>query len=398
MSLPEKDAWKKEYRVKAEPIIFIGGDPVDGHESDFEGYLSECENVSNAVPTLKRTQSSDSLFLDGGYKEYRFQKVSQFHGMKIEGPKERRDKKRRRKMNRIIQRHGNQHKRMKNTGVRLSKAPINIPPHIFALEFLSLQKVTGKNLQKLKTRVASDLDTRVDEYMKSPRSEKQFRFTMLKIREQKEDYREFLWWKRRWLSNRRLRVKVYDRGIWKKRIRETLVKGLGLRSRLRPEDLEHRVQILELDSILFEAYLTGIEKRERKAWIRHRQWTGYFEAKAWKARGLKIPKLEALDHLKLMNGSVFLEFIVDHQRIPIADVLRYLKGATETPIHYKTYFECLFKGFQVINYSWKFVFHDRKVLFDSISSEMTQEIQKYLETMESENNPRKGESKCILKN
>ncbi|EGT30506.1 CBN-SDC-2 protein [Caenorhabditis brenneri] len=74
-------------------------------ESDYEGYLSENEDITEKVPKLRRTQSSDSIFLDMAYKDYRFNRISNLYQCCIHRPKHATAKLRRRKMNRIVQKH-----------------------------------------------------------------------------------------------------------------------------------------------------------------------------------------------------------------------------------------------------------------------------------------------------
>ncbi|EGT39777.1 hypothetical protein CAEBREN_30195 [Caenorhabditis brenneri] len=74
-------------------------------ESDYEGYLSESEDVTGQVPKLKRSQSSDSIFLDMNYKDFRFNRLSYLHKCCIHRPKHSTFKLKRRKMNQIVQKH-----------------------------------------------------------------------------------------------------------------------------------------------------------------------------------------------------------------------------------------------------------------------------------------------------
>ncbi|CAL2036287.1 unnamed protein product [Caenorhabditis brenneri] len=74
-------------------------------ESDYEGYLSESEDITGQVPKLKRSQSSDSIFLDMNYKDFRFNRLSYLHKCCIHRPKHSTVKLKRRKMNRIVQKH-----------------------------------------------------------------------------------------------------------------------------------------------------------------------------------------------------------------------------------------------------------------------------------------------------
>uniref|UniRef100_A0A1I7UDF2 Dynein heavy chain 7, axonemal n=1 Tax=Caenorhabditis tropicalis TaxID=1561998 RepID=A0A1I7UDF2_9PELO len=74
-------------------------------ESEYEGYLSQSEDVDNRIPTLKRTSSSDSIFLDAAYTDRRFDVVSWFHQQKVHISTESIAKKRKRKMNRIRRKH-----------------------------------------------------------------------------------------------------------------------------------------------------------------------------------------------------------------------------------------------------------------------------------------------------
>uniref|UniRef100_A0A1I7T991 Iwr1 domain-containing protein n=2 Tax=Caenorhabditis tropicalis TaxID=1561998 RepID=A0A1I7T991_9PELO len=74
-------------------------------ESEYEGYLSQSEDVNDNVPTLKRTHSSDTIFMDAAYRDRRFDRVSWMHQEKVDISTESYAKKRKRKMNRIRQKH-----------------------------------------------------------------------------------------------------------------------------------------------------------------------------------------------------------------------------------------------------------------------------------------------------
>lgn len=91
---------------------FITKYPPSDIESDHEGYLSESEDLAEEIPTLKRTHSSDSIFLTMNYKDYRINRVSHLHKCRIHTPKHPMAKIKRRKMNRILQKHALRYKQI----------------------------------------------------------------------------------------------------------------------------------------------------------------------------------------------------------------------------------------------------------------------------------------------
>lgn len=74
-------------------------------ESEYEGYLSESEDVRGGYPTLKRSMSAESVFIESTYTDYFFDTLSALHSQRFSRPEESLAKKRRRKMNRLVRKH-----------------------------------------------------------------------------------------------------------------------------------------------------------------------------------------------------------------------------------------------------------------------------------------------------